>query len=111
MSAAPRAAASSVFQLMERCRLLGHPRAYGCRRQVANGAVHLCFWCEDCERPVTRERYEAPGAAVSEEWLRRVIGIRAADLPSLSRDVRYRLCSRCGNTAPCEMHHIAPRAV
>jgi len=107
----PEIAAPSIFQRMERCRLLGHPTAYWCRRYVANGTAHVCFWCDECDRPVTRERYEAPGASVTGDWLRRKVGLDPERLPPVSKEIRYRLCARCGVTAPCEMHHIAPRAL
>lgn len=101
----------SMIERMERCRSLGHPEAYWCRREVANGAVHVCFWCEECDRAVTHERYPVRGACVSEGWLRKTTGLRLNDLPVIRGQIRYRLCSRCLQTVPCEMHHTAPRAV
>ena len=101
---------SSIFERCERCRSLGHPEAYWCRRRFANGDEHLNFWCETCERPVTRECYGVLGAAVSASWLRDRLRIEAASLPLLERDVRFRLCARCNRTDACELHHVAPRA-
>jgi hypothetical protein len=101
---------SSILERYERCRSLGHPEAYWCRRRVSNGDEHLSFWCETCERPVTRECYGARGAAVSAHWLRDNLRIEPAALPLLEREVRFRLCVRCGRTDACELHHVAPRA-
>ena len=101
---------SSILERCERCRSLGHPEAYWCRRRVANGEEHLSFWCDACERPVTRECYAVRGAAVSANWLRDTLGIDPAVLPLLQHDVRFRLCARCGCTGVCELHHVAPRA-
>ena len=99
-----------ILERCERCRSLGHPDAYWCRRRVANGDEHLTYWCETCERPVTRECYGVGGATVSANWLRDTLGIEPAAIPALERDVRFRLCARCGLTGACELHHIAPRA-
>jgi hypothetical protein len=101
---------SSILERYERCRSLGHPEAYWCRRRFANGDEHLSFWCETCERPVTHECYAVQGTAVSANWLRDTLRLEPAALPLLERDVRFRLCARCGRTGACELHHIAPRA-
>ena len=101
---------SSILERYERRRSLGHSEAYWCRRRAANGDEHLSFWCETCTRPVTHECYPVRGVNVSACWLRDTLGIEPAILPLLERDVRLRLCARCGRTGFCELHHVAPRA-
>jgi hypothetical protein len=96
-----------------RCAAEGHPRAAWMWR-VDGGGRHLQFICEECERPVTRDRYETQGvrgASVSAEWLRTTLGINPDELPEYRRGLRYHLCYLCGRTDLCEFHHVAPQAL
>lgn len=99
-----------VLRRVERCRLLGHPDALWVRRHAANDAVQICYWCDTCGRPVTQERYGTRGAFVSADALKTKLGIDPESIPTIRRDARYALCSRCWSTSTCEMHHTAMQA-
>jgi hypothetical protein len=94
-----------------RCGASAHPPAAWYAVINASGR-HFQFLCPECERPVTKERYPAaPGASVTDDWLRETLGIVASDLPEYRRGLRLHLCYLCGVTEPCEFHHVAPQAI
>jgi hypothetical protein len=95
---------------LRRCETLNHPLAYWARRIATNGANQVCYWCPKCRRAVTAELYNTTGQFVSAKWLWENLGVRAAELPDVRDDLRYRLCSHCRKTRLCEMHHTAMQA-
>jgi len=96
----------------ERCQLEGHPRAFWHRRVYENGSPHIEFWCETCDRPVTKDRYKTSGHAVSSEWFAaNVPAVAIDDTPVTRRSLRVHLCYLCGATGFCEFHHVAPQAI
>jgi hypothetical protein len=104
-------AIGAILLRQDLCRAQGHPHAYWARKLATNGAVQIQYWCDQCARNVTRECYDKRGPFVSADWLETTLGIRAAELPELRLDLRYRRCQRCHTTALCEDHHWAPQAV
>lgn len=94
-----------------RCEAGLHPNAVWVWRVNPSGR-HLQFFCEDCDRPITRVRYpHAPGTSVTPDWLKEHCGVDADEVPTHRRGIRYSLCYLCGVTAMCEFHHIAPQAI
>lgn len=103
------------FRRTERCEDEGHPRAFWRRRVFDNGSIHVEFFCETCDKPVTRERYGTPGPWVSDAWFAERVGkdagVTVDELPLSRTSLRYHLCHLCGVTALCEFHHVAPQAL
>ena len=105
----------SQYQAYQRCTLEGHPSAEWLRRMYGNGSLHIEFYCLDCDRPVTAERYGTRGHAVSAEWFAEHITSQCSVTPDELRihrgALRLQLCYLCRKTAPCEYHHVAPQAI
>lgn len=98
------------FKRQQKCQLDGHPAAYWHRRINATG-THIQFYCPDCDRPVTSERYGTKGFSVTADWLSTTLGLNPDELPEHRRSLRFHLCYLCGKTALCEFHHVAPQAL
>lgn len=95
----------------QRCEIEGHVRAYWHRRVYANGSTHIEFFCPDCDRPVTREKFSTKGHSVTAEWFRAATGENPELLPMHRTSLRLHQCYLCKATAQCEFHHVAPQAI
>lgn len=95
----------------DRCATTGHPDAHWVQRINSNGARSIEFFCPNCERPITAERYGTKGHAVSADWVRTTLQLDPAEFPEWRRGLRYQLCYLCSTTALCELHHVAPQAI
>jgi hypothetical protein len=99
------------YAALEACLAGGHPRAFWARKLTENGQSNICYYCPDCQRPVTQQVFRTRGPWVSPDRLWESQGIKPEQLPEIAGDVRYRLCRICRESKPCELHHVAPQAV
>lgn len=97
---------------MRKCDLEGHVLAQWHKRVYDNGSTHIEFFCERCERPVTREKYGVKGHSVTPEWFREHIKADPDGLPLRRRSLRIHICYLCGrDDSQCEYHHVAPQSI
>lgn len=95
-----------------KCELEGHALAQWHKRVYDNGSIHIEFFCERCDRPVTRDKYKTKGHSVTEEWFRAQIKANPDELPLRRRSLRIHICYLCGrDDSQCEYHHVAPQAI
>lgn len=95
------------WRAQQRCGEQGHPEAVVAYHVAQNGARHLCWWCEPCDRNVTfqksgrRKSFLLPSDIPA--------GVVLDKLPEFRAVERIVECYWCHQPARCEWHHIAPK--
>ncbi len=96
-----------------RCATQGHTDHFLARVRFGNGKDHLAFWCEICDRSVTRDVGKGKGPYISIDDAKKYLAEDAtiSDLPLIQPNLRLRVCFYCGLVAPCEDDHALERTI